>query len=50
MAVNTLAPQAARRLPAVHPDMAKALTIVALCQPVLGSINLDLNNHEYIIG
>jgi hypothetical protein len=26
----------------VHPDMTKTLTIVAVCQPVLGCTNLDL--------
>jgi hypothetical protein len=32
----------------VHPDITKALTIVAVCQPVLASIRLDLYNYEYI--
>jgi hypothetical protein len=34
-------PQLASRLSAVHPHMAKTLTIVALCKPVLGSVSLD---------
>jgi hypothetical protein len=34
VAVTTPARQAARRLPAVHPDMTKALAIVALGQPL----------------
>jgi hypothetical protein len=28
----------------VHPDVAKTLTVVALCKPVLGSISFDLYN------
>jgi hypothetical protein len=38
-------PQAARRLPAVHPDMTKMLTIIALYKPILGSISFDLYNY-----
>jgi hypothetical protein len=45
MAMATLTPQAARSLPAVHPDVAKTLTIVALCKPFLESINFDLYNY-----
>jgi hypothetical protein len=42
MAMFTPTLQAAKRLPAAHPDMAKTLIIVALCKPVLGSISVDL--------
>jgi hypothetical protein len=35
VAVTTPTPQAARRLPAVHPDMTKTVAIVALGQPLL---------------
>jgi hypothetical protein len=42
MAMTTLTPQAARRLPAVHPDVAITLTVVTLCKPVLGSVSFDL--------
>jgi hypothetical protein len=44
-AMSTPKPQAARRLLAVHPDVARTLTIVALCKPVLESIPFDLYNY-----
>jgi hypothetical protein len=37
---------AARRLPAVHPDTARALTIEELCRPVLGYISFDF--YKYV--
>jgi hypothetical protein len=46
MAVTTPIPQAARRLPAVHPDVTKTLTIVALCKPVLRFTIFDL--YKYV--
>jgi hypothetical protein len=45
MAMTTPTTQAARRLPAVYPYVAKTLTIVALCKSVLGSVNFDLYNY-----
>jgi hypothetical protein len=41
MAMATPILLTARRLPAVGPDVAKTLTTVALCRPVLGSISFD---------
>jgi hypothetical protein len=43
--MTTSTPQAARRLPAVHPDVAKMLTALVLFKPVLGSINVVLYNY-----
>jgi hypothetical protein len=37
--------QAARRLPALHTDVARMLTIVALCKPILEFIIFDLYNY-----
>jgi hypothetical protein len=37
--------QAARRLPAVHPDVAKMPTVVALYKAFLGFISFDLYNY-----
>jgi hypothetical protein len=45
VAMTTPTPQAAKRLPAVRLDVAKTLTTVEFCQPVLGTINLDLYNY-----
>jgi hypothetical protein len=45
VAMNTPTPQAAKRLPAVHPDVAKTLTTVALYKPFSGSISFDLYNY-----
>jgi hypothetical protein len=45
MAMSTPTPQAARRLPALHPDVAQTLTIVAMCKLVLGSLSFDLYNY-----
>jgi hypothetical protein len=45
MAVITLAPQAARRLPAVNLDVTETLTVEALGQPVSGYMNLDFYNY-----
>jgi hypothetical protein len=42
MAMSTPTSQAAKRLPAVHPDAAKTLTTIALCKPVLGSLSFNL--------
>jgi hypothetical protein len=38
MAMTTPTSQAVRRMPAAHPDVAKMLTVVALCKPFLESI------------
>jgi hypothetical protein len=49
MVVFTPTPQAARRHPAVRPDVAKTLTIVAQCKFVLGYISFDLCNWYIVL-
>jgi hypothetical protein len=39
--------QAALGLPRMHPDITKMLTFEALCQPILGSIDLDFYNYIF---
>jgi hypothetical protein len=57
VAVTTSAPQASSRLPAVDPNVSKALAIVALSQTTFGLVTLYLNNYvadifyfEYFLG
>jgi hypothetical protein len=45
VAVTTYAPQTSRRLPAVDPNVSKALAIVALSQNTFGLVPLYLNNY-----
>jgi hypothetical protein len=50
VAVTTPAPQAACRLPAVHPDVVKTLIIVALDQTIFRLISLYFDNHVAEVG
>jgi hypothetical protein len=45
VAVTTPAPQASRSLPSVDPNVAKALTIVALSQTTFGPISIYINDY-----
>jgi hypothetical protein len=45
MAMTNPTSQASRRLPSLHPDVAKTLTTVAFYKTVLGSISFDLYNY-----
>jgi hypothetical protein len=45
MALTTPAPQAARRLPAVDPNVAKALAVVALGLTTFTLISLHIDNY-----
>jgi hypothetical protein len=45
VAVTTSAPQTSRRLPAVDPNVSKALAIVAMSQTIFGLVSLYLNNY-----
>jgi hypothetical protein len=45
VAATTPAPHAKRRLPAVDPNVVKALAIVTLCQATFGLVGLYFDNY-----
>jgi hypothetical protein len=49
VAMTTHTPQEARKLLAVHSDIAKTLTVVALCKPIFGYISFDLYNLQCVV-